>query len=341
MTSHLTVNSQVIYVDCINGNNNNPGTKAAPVFSIDKASEIIKSTASEAYIIKLNPGIYILEKHVTVETDKDMKGKRVVIEASFLPGDTSWTPEKMPVITCKALKGEIPGNPNSVVSFLIEESHVTIRGLKFHGYFYPHVRYFPVARLNREKTDLLVEQCMFVGDANISQIQAGVIAHGNEVMIDHCIFYRIRNTVVFFLDSGSGIKHGNGITNSIIFGASQAVWTVSPDSGFKFQNNIVSNCRYVFVKYDSNKTIYSLDNCVIVDNQFYTGVPGNGYLSPEEFELKENNLTKEGEISLLLTGANDKPALDEVDKPLPADYMHPLPGSPGYELNAGLFKKRK
>ena len=174
-----------------------------------------------------------------------MTNKHLVIEASILPDDESWKPDKMPVITSRAMKGEIPIHFNFVVSFLIEESHIIIRGIKFHGYFYPHVRYFPVARFNKTKTDLLVEQCMFIGDANISQIQAGVIAHGNEVEIDQCIFYKIRNTVVFFLDSGNGIKYGNGITNSIIYGTYQAVWTVSPDNDFRFENNVVSNCRYV------------------------------------------------------------------------------------------------
>ncbi|MEJ2629175.1 MAG: hypothetical protein P8078_11530, partial [bacterium] len=106
---------------------------------------------------------------------------------------------------------------------------------------------------------------MFVGDANISQIQAGVIAHGNEVKIDHCIFYKLRNTVVFFLDSGNGIKTGNGITNSIIFGVSQAVWTVAPDKNFKFENNIIANCRYVWARNFFNTTKnYSIENCVIV-----------------------------------------------------------------------------
>jgi hypothetical protein len=34
----------------------------------------------------------------------------------------------------------------------------------------------------------LVEQCMFIGDENISQIQVGIIAHGNEINVNHCIF---------------------------------------------------------------------------------------------------------------------------------------------------------
>jgi hypothetical protein len=341
MIYHLRVQAQVVYVDSNTGDDNNPGNKEAPVFSIKKAAEIIKSGDNNIYTMKINPGIYVLDGHVPVSTGKEMTDKRIVIEASILPDDTSWTPEKMPVIANNSKKGKIPGNDNFVVSFLIDESHVTIRGIKFHGYFYPHTRYFPIARFNKTKTDLLVEQCMFVGDANISQIQAGLIAHGNEIKVDHCVFYKVRNTVVFFLDSGDGIKTGNGITNSIIFGASQAVWTVSPDKDFKFENNIVSDCRYVWAKNDFNKTKYSVNNCIIVNNQHYMGIADKVRLSPKEFEIDENNVTVMGEVSLRLTGIDDEPYLDEVDRPLPIDYMHPVSGTPGHDMMAGLFKNRK
>jgi hypothetical protein len=337
----LTVNAQEVYVDSNIGNDKNPGTKEAPVFSIQKAAEIIRNADNNIYTMKINPGIYVLDSHIPVTTEKEMNGKRIVIEASILPDDTSWTPEKMPIIASKAKKGEIPDSYHFVVCFLIDESHVTIRGIKFHGYFYPNARYFPIARFNKTKTDLSVEQCMFVGETDNSQIQVGVIAHGNEIKIDHCVFYKVRNTVVFFQDSRNGIKTGNGITNSIIYGANQAVWTGWPDKDFKFENNIVSNCRYVWVKNDFNPTKYSINNCVIVNNKYYKGVPDSVCLKPGEFEISEKNVTKEGEILLRLIDNDDKPLLLGIDKPLPIDYLHIIPGSLGYEMGAGLFINRK
>jgi hypothetical protein len=338
----LNIHADSIYVDSNIGSDKNLGTKDAPLFSIEKAAEILKSKDNDIYSIKINPGIYILNSHVLVLTEKDTTNKHIIIEASILPDDDSWAPDKMPVITSKSMKGELSINDNFVVSFLIDGSHVTIRGLKFHGYFYPHVRYFPVARFNKTKTDLLVEQCIFIGDANIAQIQAGVIASGNDVKIDHCIFYKIRNTVVFFLDSGNGIKSGNSLTNSIIFGASQAVWTVSPDNNFKFENNVVSNCGYVWAKNNFNtSTNYSINNCIVVNNKYSKGIANNERLSPGNFEISENNVTKSGNISLRLTGNNDTPSLDEVDGPLPIDYLHIIPGSLGSDLGAGIFKNKK
>jgi hypothetical protein len=332
----MTVQAQAVYVDSNTGNDKNPGTKESPVYSVNKASEIIRTRDNAIYIMKLNPGIYVLENHVSVETEKDMTDKRIIIEASVLPDDPSWTPEQMPVIANKAKKGEIPDSYHFVVSFLINESHVTLRGLKFHGYFYPNTRYFPVARFNKSKTDLLVEQCMFVGDENISQIQAGIIGHGNEIKVDHCVFYKLRNTVVFYQDSGDGIKTGNGITNSIIYGAKQGVWTAWPDKDFTFENNIVSNCRHVWVKnYFNTTNSYSMGNCILANNQYYKMIADStGMLVPGEFEISENNVTKGGDISLRLIENN-------VDKPLPIDYLHIIPGTAGYEMGAGLFKNRK
>ena len=332
-----TMFSQAVYVDSRTGNDNNSGTKDEPLYSIEKAAEIIRSSDNDIYTMKINPGIYILNRHVSVATGKDMNNKRIIIEASILPDDTSWTPEKMPVIASRASEGEIPENAHFVTAFRIDESHVTIRGLKFHGYFYPHTRYNPVGRFDKTLTDLLVEQCVFVGDPNVSQLHVGIFSSGNKALIDHCVFFKVRNTVVFGAE-----PEGSGITNSIIYGACQAVWTAGPDKSFRFENNIVTNCGYVWVKNSANTTTnYSMNNCIIVNNRYFKGIPDSVRLQPGEFELRESNIIKAGEISLRLTGAEDKPLLTGVDKELPVDYMHIIPGTPGYEMGAGLFKKRE
>ena len=349
----FTVHTQAVYVDSNLGNDKNPGTKEAPVVSIKRAAEIIHNRDNGIYIMKINPGIYILDSHISIATEKPMTDKRIIIEAAVLPDDTSWSPEKMPVVTCKAMKGEIPDKFHWVVSFLVDESHVTLRGIKFTGYFHPNSRYYPIARLNKTKTDLSVEQCLFTGETEGSPIQVGVIAHGDEIKIDHCIFYKVRNTVVYFEPSvENGIKTGNSLTNSIIYGANQAVWTSYPDENFTFKNNIVSNCRYVWVKSDINPTKYTIENCVIVNNKYYTGVPDNApvpltpekkfqlRLRPRKFEIDEKNVTKKDQISLRLTDSDDLALLFGIDGPLPKDYMHVLPGTLGFDIGAGLFKYR-
>ena len=337
----MNIHSQSVYVDSKTGNDRNPGTKEAPVASLSRASEIIRSSDNDILTMKINPGVYVLDHHVSIATEKQVSGKRIIIEAAVLPDDPDWTPEKMPVVTCSSVKGEFKESIHWVISFLIEASHVTVRGIKFHGYYYPNARYFPIARFDKSKTDLLVEQCFFMGETNSSQIQACIIAHGDETRIDHCIFYKIRNTVVYFQDSGNGIKTGNGITNSIIYGCNQGVWTSFPDKDFVFDNNIVSNCRFVWAKsYINTSNVYSIDNCIIVNNQFYKGIADTAHLSPAEFELREKNVIKSGTISLKIMDNEDKPTLTGVDEALPRDYLHVIPNTLGYEKGAGLFKKR-
>ena len=70
MIYNLTVHSQAVYVDCNTGNDKNPGTKEAPVFSIKKAAEIIGSGDNSIYTMKINPGIYILDSHMSVTSEK-------------------------------------------------------------------------------------------------------------------------------------------------------------------------------------------------------------------------------------------------------------------------------
>jgi hypothetical protein len=335
LVCQMTIQAQAVYVDSNFGNDNNPGTEKSPVFSINKAAEIIGRKDNGIYTLKINPGIYILEKYVFVATEKPMTNNRIVLEAGILPDDSAWTPEKMPVIVTKSKKGEVPNEYyHYVVGFLIEASHVTIRGIKFSGYFYPNTRYFPVARFNKTKTDLLIEQCMFVGDRDASHIQVGVIAHGNEIKVDHCIFYNAKNSVVFWEDAGDNVKHGNSLTNSIVYGAFQsAIWTSWPDNDFVFKNNIITNCKHAWVKNSSNSTKYTIEDCIIVNNQYYQGVPQDNGVVPGTFEVNEKNVIKEGNISLRM--------IEEIDKPLPLDYLHVIPGSLGYEIGAGLFKTQK
>jgi hypothetical protein len=329
---YITIQAQAVYVDCNIGNDSNSGDIEFPVHSIQKAAEIIRSGDNDIYIMKINPGIYVLDKHISVATEKPMTNKRIVIEASILPDDSLWTPEKMPVITCKELKGNIAEDYNFVASFLVDESHVTIRGFNFHGYFYSNTRYFPVCRFNLQKSDLLVEQCMFIGDENASHIQVGVIAHGDEVKVDHCVFYNAKNAAVFWADTGKGDKTGNSFTNCIVSGAFQcAVWFAWPDKDFIFKNNIITKCKHAFIKNGFNSSVYSIENSVLVNNKFYQGVTTDNGVIPGEFEMNEVNIIKKGDVSLKMLEA-------DTDAAIPTDYLHVIPNTLGYDLRAGLFK---
>jgi hypothetical protein len=111
--------AQAVYVDCNSGNDSNKGTKEAPVCSIDKAAEIIKSRNNGIFTIKINPGLYVLDHHLSIETEKNMAGKHIIIEASILPDDLKWTPDKMPVIINKAKNGEPCYNQRAQIPWIL------------------------------------------------------------------------------------------------------------------------------------------------------------------------------------------------------------------------------
>jgi len=333
----MNANSQAVYVDSKIGKDVNQGSKEAPVYSIGRAAEIIHCTDNDLCLMKINPGIYVLDEPVSISTKKPMEGKRIIVEAAILPDDPDWIPEKMPVIISTSKKGDLEGlDYHFVAALLVDASRVTIRGLKFPGYAYPNTRYFPIARFDMSLSDLRVEQCLFVGDENASHLQVGVMAHGDGVIADHCIFYNVRNSVVFWMSSGGRVKKGNGITNSIIYGSTQSgIWTASADSGFVFRNNIVANCLHFWIKNGNNPTVYSIENCFISNNRYFFAIPiDDDKMNTEGFEIREYNVQKEGVLLL-------RPKGKATHYDLPVDYLHAIPGSPGYELGAGLFKSRK
>jgi hypothetical protein len=330
---HFTIHAQAVYVDSNVGDDKNSGTNEFPVFSINKAAKIIRSWDNNIYVMKINPGIYVLDNLVSVDIEKAKTNKRIIIEAAILPDSTIWTPEKMPVIISTSKKGEISEDYNFVASFLINESHVTIRGIKFSGYpFYPNTKYFPIARFNKEITDLLVEQCMFVGNEHASPIQVGIIANGNGIKVDHCVFYGVRNTAVYWKNSGTEMKTGNSFTKCIVSEAYiSAIWTSGTDTDFIFKHNIVTNCKFAWIKAASNTSNYSIDSSIVVNNQYFQG---NEDKIPTPFPIGENNVIKEGEISLRMISEN-------INDPLQFDYLHILPGTLGFDMGAGLFIKKR
>ena len=82
-----------------------------------------------------------------------------------------------------------PDRVTGTYGLRIKVSHVTIRGLKFLGSAVPNTMYAPVERIGVELKDLLVTQCMFVGDNDSFNIYCPVIATGDKLVVYHCILY--------------------------------------------------------------------------------------------------------------------------------------------------------
>jgi len=329
-----SLNAQTFYVDINRGNDSNPGTICNPVKTISEAAQRVRTLGNHNQVtIKIYPGIYNLDDKVLFDVQQKFEERaRLIIEAIVLPDDDDWDPSQMPVIISTA-KAQANFGFECSIGFDIEISHITIRGLKFLGNPVPEIYYYPIGRQGKRLDDLVVTQCLFIGDKDTLPIQSGILAHGNKVIINHCIFYNCRNSVVFyFVDEDREVKRtGSEMTYCIVDGGYESgIWTAAPDTNFKFHHNIVTRCQNFWVHNLLNNTKYSITDCFISDNIFsISKVTSSFEFSQSQNIYHEKNVSKEGKIQLVFK--------NDID--MPKNYLHPMPGTPGSNLGAGLFIK--
>ena len=320
--------AQVLFVNPSAGNDDDSGSINKPFETLSKAVQTANELTGKGSInIKLFPGLYLLQDKVLINPVRILdKTDRYTIEAATMPDDSSWTPEKMPVIQSVSNNNSTTQMPHSV-GLLVSVDNVTVRGLKFIGNPNPSVsRYYPITRENSTLKSLEVSQCYFIAEKNSTSIQGGIWAHGQGTNVDHCIFYNCRNGVLLL----GGVKNCS-VTNSIILGAYQsAFWIGAEDPAFVFNNNIISNCNYFWIKLAFNKATYRFDDCIIVNNNHYTGINKNRQLHETTEKYVENNVIKFGELQLV----------EKSDETLPFNYLHPVPGTLGYNYDVGIFKNQ-
>ena len=139
------------------------------------------------------------------------------------------------VVTAVPLVADEAGEAGDGIQ--IEVNHATIQGLRFTGgldFYYKSPnqirRTYPISRAGKNLDDLLVKQCVFVGDDQAMPLHVGVIANGHGLVLEHDVFYNVRNAVVFWGAEG-GTSHRNAMRNCLVYGAgTSGIWTVETDS---------------------------------------------------------------------------------------------------------------
>ena len=327
--------AEVLFVDSPNGNDTNPGTKVKPLSTLGKAAILVNSNSNSGpTIIKILPGIYNLSQAVVLKNSRQYTEKdRLTIEASILPDDPGWKPQLMPMI----FSTENPRNPErpdvitGTYGMQIKVSHVTICGLKFLGSPVPNNMYAPIERIDRGLEDLLVTQCMFVGDKDSFDIYCPAIATGNKFVVEHCIFHNCHGSAVFW-DGPEGISgKNNAMRYCIVDGAYiSGVWTCQTADDFEFHHNIIANSEYFWMRKRGGHQRYKIKKCFVIGNKYWsgygiesgaTGQTGNE-VSYEQIEVVTNGT---------LTFETNKRS---------RNYMHIVEGSTGYDIGAGLFKEK-
>ncbi len=334
IVSASNVFAETLYIDSGNGSDANPGTEEKPLRTINQAAILVNSRIEPGpTTIKIATGLYNLDKCVLFENKRPYTEKeRLTIEAYILPDDPQWKQEMMPIIlsTEDPRKPDKPGVLTETYSIKIKISHVTIRGLKFLGNPLSNNWHCCVERVGENLDDLLVTQCMFVGDRDTSDIYCAALATGDRFVVDHCIFDKCNACVVFW-DGTAGIAgKGCSMKYCIVNGAYiSGVWTCQTAEDFEFLHNIVNGSEYFWMRKPGDEQKYRLHDCIVTNNRYYSGygvASGPTGQAGPEIIYEEENIAKKGEVTLV----KDTKA---------RNYLHVADGTFGCDLSAGLFKK--
>jgi hypothetical protein len=328
------------------GNDMNQGTKEHPLLTLNEAAERVnKANGKGTITIYITEGIYGMNATATFHPVNwhFTKNEHLIIRAEILPDDADWHPGRMPVIVCTMpLDFKPNGNDDplggAAYGIQIETSHVTIQGLKILGT--PVVerpkegmvrRAYPIVREGRNLDDLRVTQCLFVGDEHVIPNHLAVLASGQGIVVDHCVFYQCKDAVVYWHSDeparNCAMHHNLLIDN---YGGGVWTWTVADD--FEFYNNVVSNINVFWeAGRDADRT-FSFSNSMVVGYNSFVNVGGGAFgygepADPGRVRYDEDVIVKK------------KGSLQIEKDPTKRNYLHVVSGTPGSEYGAGLFTK--
>lgn len=349
-------NGITIYVNPYTGNDSNTGSKDKPIKTIVAASHLVNdNTSNESFTIILSEGIYTINETSTFKPTKRTftKTARLTIRAEILPDDENWNTSSMPTIIHTMQlsdwwQGQKDPFGGTAYGMMIETSHVTIQGLKILGM--PVVehpkqgyiqRVYPIARMNPGLDDLEITQCFFGGDEVTTPLHLPIIANGTGIVIDHCLFYNVKQGIVYWSKNSTG----HAMRNCLILGSyGCGIWTSAIANDFDFRNNIIANGNYIWISQttrdrgqEENGTVtntdpihYKVYNSLFAGNKKYTGTGGGPALNFKDIDASI--------LELINTPITDKPIEIEKDQSK-KNYLHPIEGSPESKIGAGLFKK--
>jgi hypothetical protein len=353
----LAQNGQSIYVNPAIGNDANAGTKDKPLKTLPAAARLVNSSVgASALTIYLSPGVYALMEPSTFHPSKRTftKTARLTIRAEVLPDDPEWNTGSMPtLIHTMPLSDDWMGVKDpfggAMYGMKIETSHITIQGLKILGapvVEHPQkgkiIRVYPITRPDPVLDDLEITQCVFAGDEVTSPNHLGIIANGTGIVVDHCIFYNLKQAIVYW----SRKSTGHVMRNTIIYGGyGCGVWTSAIANDFVFENNIIANSQYAWISQldkdqgqkelsnpDAKKSepiLYQVNNSLFAGNKKTTGTGGGPQLNFKDIDpilLKFNN-TKVTDQQVELDFNQES-----------RNFLHPVEGSEAAKIGAGLFK---
>lgn len=335
-----------LFVNPNSGNDLSVGSKEQPLKTLNEAAERVNhANGKGAITIYLSEGIYGLDATVTFNPVNwhFAKDERLTIQATVLPNDAGWNPGMMPVIvSTMPLDFKPYGNQDPLggasYGIQIETSYVTIQGLRVLGtpvHERPQQgmvkRNYPIVREGRNLDDLRITQCLFVGDKVAIPNHLDILASGQGIVVDHCVFYHCKDAIVFWY-SDRPAEHCEVHHNLFIGNYGAVVWSWTAAEDFKFYNNVVANTNVFWILNKDEKVSFFLSNSIVIGynelvnkggSAFGFGEKGN----PDRLKFgKDVVIKKEGNLQI-------------EEDPTKRNYLHLIPGTMGADLGVGLFTK--
>ncbi len=339
-------NNGSIYINSELGSDANMGTKESPLKSLYQAAQRVnQANGKGAITIYLSEGIYGLDATVTFHPANwhFSKEGRLTIRAEVLPDETDWNPGKMPVIVSTMPLNFKPNGNNDPLhgasyGIQIELSHVTIQGLRVLGtpvHERPSEGYvrrnYPIVREGRNLDDLRVTQCLFLGDKHAIPNHLAILASGQGIVVDHCVFYNVKDAVVYWF-SERPAEHCEMHHNLIVGNYGAAVWTWSAAEDFKYYNNVVANANVFWILNKDEKNAYNVSNSMVIGYNDFVNKGGG----PASFGTPAD--PKKLKLGADVIVIKEKRIEIEED-PTKRNYLHIKSNTLGANLGAGLFTK--
>jgi len=341
----------------------NSGAPGAPLRTMAEAARRLNtSTGLGPEAIVLSEGVHVIGETTLLRPASRVfsKSDRLTIRAEVLPDDPAWHVGRMPTLVhTLPLSNTWNGRPDplggAADGMLIETSHVTIQGLRLLGM--PVVespqpgvirRLYTISRLGRDLDDLEIAQCLFVGEETTTPSHVAVIAHGNGVNVHHCVFRGSKISVVYWTPGSTG----HSMTHSICHGVyGSGVWTAGIGNDFTYRNNVIDSCNYVWTARGGASA--RADAAGRGGRQAGAGSPQPA--APVSYQVIGSHFANNRRLAGSGTGARLECA--DIDPSFlklsgtrvteqavafehdasKRNYLHPVSGSDGAAIGAGLF----
>ena len=378
--SALAAGEVTLYLDPVKGADANAGTKAAPLKTLAAAAaRVNKLQEPGAVTLVLDEGIYAVNETAVFQPARPFKKtERLTIRAAVLPDDPDWNPARMPtLIHTMAFSADWNGRPDPfggvAYGMQIETSHATVQGLRVFGM--PAIekpkkgaihRLYAIGRNDRSLDDLEVKQCLFAGDEVTNPHHLPLLINGSGLVVDHCIFHRVKQSVVYWSPGtkGHAMRNCRDLRLQGRSAGRPALRTISTTGIMSWRTaNLFGSgkARGRFRLSCSNSqgepaeaaagwhphrtgrgpgrqpegptppdARYTVRGSLFAGNRKFTGSGAGPALN-----FRDNDPSF---LELVETRRTDQPIELEMDESK-RDYLHPIAGSEAAKISAGLFMK--